>query len=62
VVSEDGEVLGQVTDILEGGGGELVEMRLPTGEFRLIPFRNEFFGDVSPEKGRAVLLCRWILE
>jgi 16S rRNA processing protein RimM len=62
VVSEDGEALGQVTDILEGGGGELVEMRLPTGESRLIPFRNGFFGEVSPEKGRAVLQCLWILE
>jgi 16S rRNA processing protein RimM len=62
VVSPDGEVLGQVTDILEGGGGDLVEMRLPSGESKLIPFRNEFFGEVSPEQGRAVLLCRWILE
>jgi 16S rRNA processing protein RimM len=62
VTAEDGEVLGQVTDILEGGGGELVEMRLPTGKLALAPFRKEFFGDVSPEKGRVVLLCRWILE
>jgi 16S rRNA processing protein RimM len=62
VVSPDGEVLGQVTDILEGGGGDLVEMKLPSGEIRLVPFRKEFFGDVSPEHGRAVLLCRWILE
>jgi 16S rRNA processing protein RimM len=62
VVSLDGEVLGQVMDVLEGGGGDLVEMRLPSGELKLVPFRKEFFGDVSPEQGRAVLLCRWILE
>jgi 16S rRNA processing protein RimM len=62
VVSQDGEVLGRVADVLEGGGGELVEVRLPSGELRLVPFRKEFFGDVSPEQGRAVLLCRWILE
>jgi 16S rRNA processing protein RimM len=62
VVSADGEVLGHVTDILEGGGGELVEMRLLSGELKLIPFRKEFFGDVSPEEGRAVFLCRWIFE
>jgi hypothetical protein len=37
-------------------------MRLPTGELRLIPFRKEFFGDVSPEARRVVLLERWILE
>jgi 16S rRNA processing protein RimM len=62
VAAEDGEILGQVTDILKGGGGELVEIRLPGGELRLVPFRKEFFGDVSPEEGRIVLLCRWILE
>jgi 16S rRNA processing protein RimM len=62
VVSQDGEVLGQVADVLEGGGGELVEVRLPSGELHLVPFRKEFFGEVSPEQGRAVFLCRWILE
>jgi 16S rRNA processing protein RimM len=62
VFSPDGEALGEVTDVLEGGGGDLVEMRLSSGELRLVPFRKEFFGDVSPERGRAVLLRRWILE
>jgi 16S rRNA processing protein RimM len=62
VVSREGEVLGQVADVLEGGGGDLVEVRLPSGKLRLVPFRKEFFGEVSPEQGRAVLLCRWILE
>jgi 16S rRNA processing protein RimM len=58
----DGEVLGRVTDILEGGGGELAEIRLNSGETRLVPFRKEFFGDISLETGKAVLLERWILE
>jgi 16S rRNA processing protein RimM len=62
VVSQDGEVLGWVTDVLEGGGGSLVEVRLLLGQLRLVPFRKEFFGEVSPEQGRAVLLHRWILE
>ncbi|GHV81979.1 ribosome maturation factor RimM [Spirochaetia bacterium] len=62
VVSDD-EVLGTVTDILEGGGGgELLEMRLPGGELRLVPFRKEFFGEISLEKRRIVLLARWVLE
>jgi 16S rRNA processing protein RimM len=56
------EFLGTVTDVLEAGGGRLLELRLPTGELRLVPFRGEFFGEVDPEKGRAVLLKRWILE
>lgn len=58
----DGEALGTVTDVLEGGGGELLEIRLPSGELRLAPFRSEFFGEVNPEKGLAVLLQRWILD
>ncbi|MDR1950289.1 MAG: ribosome maturation factor RimM [Spirochaetaceae bacterium] len=62
VVSPGGETLGVIGDVLEGGGGELVDLRLSGGESRLIPFRKEFFGDVSPETGRAVLLNRWIIE
>jgi 16S rRNA processing protein RimM len=62
VVTREGEVLGRVTDVLEGGGGDLVELRLPSGELRLIPFRRDFFGDVNPETRRAVLLQRWIIE
>ncbi|MDR1352457.1 MAG: ribosome maturation factor RimM [Treponema sp.] len=58
----DNEFLGTVTGVLEAGGGWLLELRLPGGELRLVPFRDEFFGEVDPEKGRAVLRCRWILE
>jgi 16S rRNA processing protein RimM len=81
------EVLGRVTDIIEGGGGLLLEMRpergavLPAGgspadgspvgggkdgpareTARLIPFRHEFFGEISLEHGVIVLLSRWIVE
>jgi 16S rRNA processing protein RimM len=62
VVSAGGETLGVIHDVLEGGGGELVELRLPGGEFRLVPFRKEFFGELSPQAGTAVLLNRWIIE
>jgi 16S rRNA processing protein RimM len=58
----DGEVLGRITDIIEGGGGEMAEIRLKSGETRLVPFRKEFFGDINPETGKAALLERWILE
>ncbi|GHT82188.1 ribosome maturation factor RimM [Spirochaetia bacterium] len=70
VTDTDGAVLGHITDVLEGGGGQLIELRLtsplPGGELRLVPFRKEFFGEVdvdnaSIEKRRAVLLERWIL-
>ena len=43
VFAENGDNLGQITDIIEGGGGELAEIRLSNGEIRLIPFRKEFF-------------------
>jgi 16S rRNA processing protein RimM len=57
-----GEVLGHITDLIEGGNGELAEVRLAAGEVRLVPFRDEFFGDVDPEARKAILLAEWILE
>jgi 16S rRNA processing protein RimM len=61
VTDTGGGVLGHITDVLEGGGGQLIEMGLPGGEFRLVPFRKEFFGEVDTEKRRVVLLEKWIL-
>jgi 16S rRNA processing protein RimM len=62
VTAGDGEVLGRITDIIEGGGTDLAEIRLNSGEIRLVPFRKEFFGGINPETGKAALLERWILE
>jgi 16S rRNA processing protein RimM len=56
------EVLGVITGILEGGGGNLVELHLVNGETRLVPFRDEFIGEVDIKGRRAELLQRWILE
>jgi 16S rRNA processing protein RimM len=56
------EVLGTVLDLIEGGGGWLVELGLNSGGTRLVPFRIEFFGPID-EAGRTItLLSRWILE
>ena len=60
--SESGEVLGHIIDIVEGGGGELAELRLLTGEIKLVPFRKEFIGDINIEDGKLILLEKWILE
>jgi len=59
---EAGSNLGVITDIIEGGGGELAEIQLSSGEKRLVPFRSEFFPEIDPEKGRIVLQNLWILE
>lgn len=60
--ADSSRVLGHITDIIEGGGGELAEVKLPSGELRLVPFRNEFFGEINIEKGLVFLLQPWILE
>ncbi|MDR2258712.1 MAG: ribosome maturation factor RimM [Treponema sp.] len=59
---QKGEILGYVTDVVEGGGGDLVEIRLSAGDFRFVPFRGEFFAPLDPGSGRITLLNRWILE
>ena len=73
-VQEDGKTIGYVTDIIEGGGGDLVEIELansfpPDGsetgnrkEKRLIPLREMFFKEISVEKGRLLLQNTWILD
>ena len=62
VVNPEGKVLGHIVDLVEGGGGELAELKLLSGEVRYAPFRNEFFGDVDLERGRIALNEPWVLD
>jgi 16S rRNA processing protein RimM len=62
VITSSGENIGIIMDIIEGGGGDLAEIKLSNGEKRLVPFRKEFFSEISPEQGRVVLQNLWILE
>jgi 16S rRNA processing protein RimM len=62
VVNTAGEPLGRVADVVEGGGGELLEIKLNAGGTRLAPFRKEFFGDVNLDEGKITLIEPWILE
>ena len=57
-----GESLGRIADVVEGGGGDLAEVELSTGERRFVPFRKEFFAEADLESGKIVLLEPWILE
>ncbi|MDR1248148.1 MAG: ribosome maturation factor RimM [Treponema sp.] len=61
VYNSQGTNLGEITDVLEGGNGQLIELRLSGGGVRLVPFINEFFGEVDLEKRRVALLNEWIL-
>jgi len=56
------KIIGSITDIIEGGNGELAEIKLSNGEKRLVPFRKEFFSEICPQKGKVVLQNLWILE
>jgi len=62
VVTGKGEILGHITNVVEGGGGNLAELKILSGETRFAPFRKEFFGVVDLEGGKIVLLEPWILE
>ena len=50
VITEKSETIGCITDIIEGGGGELAEIKLNSGEKCLVPFRKEFFSEINPER------------
>jgi 16S rRNA processing protein RimM len=60
--AENGEIIGAITDVIEGGNGELVEIKLSGGEKRLVPLRKEFFSEINPQCGRVTLQNTWILE
>ena len=72
------QVVGTITDVLEGGAGYLLEVSISescnciseelkktsSGKPRtvLIPFNNEHFGKVDVKKGTIQLMHLWILE
>jgi 16S rRNA processing protein RimM len=62
VVSACGQTLGHIADVLEGGGGQLAEVTLASGERRLAPYRKEFFGEADFACGTIVLLEPWVLD
>ena len=62
VVSLEGEPLGQITDIFEGGGGFLAEVSLFSGGTKLVPFRKAFFGEIDFDLAKIKLLEPWILD
>ena len=61
-VLAEGKILGHIKSVIEGGGGDLAEIKLITGAVKLVPFRKEFFDSICPEKGQVILKNLWILE
>jgi 16S rRNA processing protein RimM len=62
IAGEGGQVLGHIINIIEGGGGDLAEIRLHSGEVKLVPFRKEFFAAVDLAKKQVTLQNLWVLE
>jgi len=72
------EIVGTITDVLEGGAGNLLEVSLSesckciSDELKYdanknvrkvyVPFHNKFIGDVDVKKGTVQLMHLWILE
>lgn len=59
--------VGEITDVLEGGGGDLLEVFVAEGCNRparkvLVPFNEEFIGDVDVARKTVQLMHLWILE
>lgn len=58
-----GNSVGTITDVVEGGGGFLLEVsEAAAGKTVYIPFRSEFIGKVNIPAKQVELMHRWILE
>jgi len=56
------QILGHINAVIEGGGGDLVEITLNDGKRKLVPFRKEFFSSLDLENRQVTLNNLWILE
>lgn len=61
-----GRVLGKVTAVLDGAADPLLEIARAEGSTAagtvLVPFRNQFIGEVDCAGGTIELLAEWLLE
>jgi 16S rRNA processing protein RimM len=57
-----GAPVGVILGIFETGASGLLNLELPDGSTRLVPFRDEFIGRVDVGKGEVELLVPWIIE
>ncbi len=57
-----GKTVATVSGVFDGAADPCLEASLPGGRVALIPFRNEFVGNVDLEAGTVILLAPWLLE
>ncbi len=62
IVTFDGEPIGRVSAVLESGAHPLFEVALAEGGTALIPFVDQFFGEIDLAAGRIELRDRAVLE
>lgn len=60
-VVKEGRRLGRILSVCEGGGGELLEVQVPSGERFFVPFRKEFVGKVDIENRVVEVEADWLL-
>ena len=58
-----GNSVGTIADVVEGGGGLLLEVsEAATGRTVYVPFRSQFIGKINIPAKQVELMHRWILE
>lgn len=60
-IVHQGEVLGVVKSIFEGGASDLLEVETEDGTYN-VPFQDHFIGDVDLEKKTIELKTPWLLQ
>ena len=58
----NGSEIGKVKSLIEGGGGELLEVKMKDDSEKLIPFNEVFVGSVDIKERKIELLEGWILD
>ena len=56
-----GNILGKIVGISENSINDLLEIKADNGIF-IIPFKNEYIGEVDIESGTVELTALWLLE
>jgi 16S rRNA processing protein RimM len=55
VLDEEGSTVGEIEDILEAGGSEVLVIREEDGSELLVPLARDYVGEVDPATGTMVL-------